>query len=141
MPIARSRLVFSIIAMLVLAAGLLSRSRWQSDLPPFVAAYAGDTLWSLLLYLVLCIVLTRLQAWKVALATLLFTFGVEFSQLYQADWINAVRQHKLGALALGKSFVWADLPCYAAGVVLGVGVDVVWIVTQRRSKPVAESNE
>ena len=34
-------------------------------------------------------------------AALLFSYAIEFSQLYQAEWINALRHTALGGLVLG----------------------------------------
>ena len=50
-------------------------------------------------------------------------FVIEFSQLYQADWINAVRATTIGALVLGSGFLWTDLVCYTIGVGLGFAID------------------
>lgn len=126
MSISRSRVVYSLAAMTVLLAGLGSRSGWRDDLPSFVGAYAGDTLWSLLLYLVMGVLLPKIKIWKLAAGMLVFTFAVEFSQRYQEPWINHLRQDWLVALALGKSFVWSDLPCYVAGILLGIATDLTW---------------
>ena len=52
----------------------------------------------------------------------------EFSQLYRAPWIDAVRATRLGALVLGQGFLWSDLWCYAAGVTLAAGID--WILAR-----------
>lgn len=126
MSISRSRVVYSLAATIVLLAGLGSRSGWRDDLPSYIGAYAGDTLWSLLLYLLMGTLLPKINIWKLATGILAFTFAVEFSQLYQEPWITHLRENPLGALALGKSFVWSDLPCYTAGVVLGVAIDLSW---------------
>lgn len=83
-------------------------------------------MWSLLLYLLMGTLLPKINIWKLATGILVFTFAVEFSQLYQEPWITHLRENPLGALALGKSFVWSDLPCYTAGVVLGVAIDLSW---------------
>lgn len=44
---------------------------------------------------------------------------VEFSQLWHTPWLEALRHTTLGALAIGGSFSWGDLGCYAAGIALG----------------------
>ncbi|WP_395144192.1 DUF2809 domain-containing protein [Armatimonas sp.] len=48
---------------------------------------------------------------------------VEFSQLWHTPWLEALRQTKLGALAVGGSFSWGDLGCYGAGIALGALLD------------------
>ncbi len=59
----------------------------------------------------------------VAGAALLFSFGIEFSQLYHAPWIDAVRHTRLGGLVLGFGFLWSDLLCYSVGIAVGVAVE------------------
>lgn len=57
---------------------------------------------------------------RIALIALTTCYVVEFSQLYQASWINAVRSTPLGHLVLGSAFYWFDLIAYAIGVMVGV---------------------
>jgi hypothetical protein len=110
------------LAVLVLLLGLASRSR-SVPWPPFFAAYAGDTLWALLVFLLLRFVAPTRPALHVAGAALAFSFAVEVSQLYQAPWLNAVRGTLPGRLVLGAGFLWSDLVCYTAGVLAGLGLD------------------
>ena len=46
--------------------------------------------------------------------------GVELSQIYQAEWINAIRDTRIGGLILGFGFKGSDLLCYTLGCGLGV---------------------
>ncbi len=66
----------------------------------------------------------------------MFCFAVEFSQLYQAEWIIMIRQTKIGGLILGYGFLWSDLLCYAAGVSAGIIIEIlfpnIYIKTSRR---------
>ena len=45
---------------------------------------------------------------------------MEFSQLYQAEWIDQIRATRVGGLVLGRGWVATDLICYAVGVGIGV---------------------
>ena len=65
-----------------------------------------------------------MSAAKVMLAALAFSFAIEFSQLYQADWINALRRTTLGGLILGYGFLWSDLVCYTVGILIGAGIEL-----------------
>ena len=56
--------------------------------------------------------------WRVVIS-LAIAFAVEASQLYQAAWLNEVRRTTLGALLLGRGFLWSDLVCYAVGIFAG----------------------
>ena len=116
----RSRPTYAVVILLVIAAGLASRCSLAGHLPAFLATYAGDTLWALAVFLVLGFMFPRLRPGAVALLALALSFGVELSQLYQAEWINAIRHTRIGALTLGFGFRWSDLLCYTAGCALGL---------------------
>jgi hypothetical protein len=57
--------------------------------------------------------------------SLLFSFGIEFSQLYQDNWINQIRHTLLGSLILGQGFLMVDLVRYAAGIMIAFLMDKV----------------
>jgi len=40
----------------------------------------------------------------------------EFSQIYQAPWINGIRATTVGHLILGSTFSWWDMLSYTVGV-------------------------
>jgi len=119
----RSRLKLLVLLLLVVAAGLLSRSEYASGLPGFIQDYAGDTLWALALYLVLAFISPGTAAKELLFVSMIISFAIEFSQLYQADWINSVRNTKPGGLILGSGFKWSDLLCYSAGIFTGFVID------------------
>jgi len=116
------RLLYLLCAVVVVALGLASR-RYGESLPPFVARYAGDTLWALMVFLGLGIVIPAWPLLQRAGIALAFAFTIEVSQLYHGPWLDALRETTLGALVLGFDFVWSDLVCYAAGVSIGVIVE------------------
>ncbi|MCD4706668.1 MAG: DUF2809 domain-containing protein [Candidatus Sabulitectum sp.] len=119
----RSRLKLFALILLVVAAGLFSRSAYASVLPQFVQDYAGDILWALALYLCLAFVSPEAGAKELLQISLLISFAIEFSQLYQAEWINSVRNTRAGGLVLGFGFKWSDLLCYSAGILIGFVID------------------
>ncbi len=59
------------------------------------------------------------------IAALLFSFAIEFSQLYKALWINNLRHTLFGRLVLGEGFLWSDLVCYTVGIAIGVLIDIL----------------
>ncbi len=122
----RNRGVVALLVVLSVGLGLASR-RYPGNLPPFVADYAGDTLWAATVFWCIALVRRRLGTGVVALSTLMFAFLVEFSQLYRAPWIDAVRGTPAGALALGSGFLWSDLVCHVAGVAVAAAVDVLLV--------------
>ena len=103
--------------------GLASRRYWGAV--PFVRAYVGDALWALMVFFGIALLRPQWPTKRIALATLLFSFGIEFSQLYHAPWIDSVRATRLGGLVLGFSFVRSDLLCYGVGILIG------WLVDRR----------
>jgi hypothetical protein len=120
----RTPTVQIVLIVLVAILGIGSR-RFSHVLPAFVAAYAGDTLWALAAFLAAGLILPRASTVVVALLAMAFSVAVELSQLYHAPWIDSIRQTTVGGLILGFGFVWSDLPCYAAGVVIGAGSEVL----------------
>ena len=113
------------LILLVVTAGLASRSSPASHLPSFFAEYAGDTLWALTVFLVLGLIFPGVRTDLAAVLTIALSFGVELSQLYQAEWITAIRSTRIGALTLGAGFVWSDLVCYTAGCILGLAGEIL----------------
>ena len=106
----------------VLILGLVWRSSWLS-LPASVAKYGADALWSLFVFLGFGLLLPGSSTRAIALLTLVFSFVVEASQLWHTPWLDAVRQTRLGALALGSVFNWPDLVAYAIGIGIGAGAE------------------
>lgn len=119
----RSRLVTAALLLLTIALGLASR-RFAPALPHFIAAYAGDALWAAMVFWIAAFVRPRANTRTLAAVALGVSFAVELSQLYQARWVNEIRDTRLGALALGHGFLWSDLVCYAAGVLAAALVDI-----------------
>lgn len=100
-PVTRQRLVFAAALAVTIPLGLASR-RFAASLPPFVAEYAGDTLWALAMYLAVSIAAPRLGIRARAVIALATSCLVELSQLYHAPWIDDIRATTLGALLLER---------------------------------------
>ena len=135
-----ARGAYFLIAVVVLVTGLASR-RFRSHLPHFLAEYAGDTLWALMVYLVVSLLLAGRPIVVRAIIALVLAFLVEISQLYHAPWIDAIRQTTLGGLVLGFGFLWTDLICYSVGIALGAlfewGIGRARALVERRNLPQA----
>lgn len=126
----RNRLLYLILILVTLLIGLASR-KYPEYFTDFLAEYLGDTLWALLVFWGFGFVFQKKSIAFIAISTLTFSFSIELSQLYQALWIENIRNTTLGALVLGHGFLWSDLICYIAGVGLGVGIEVFIINNQR----------
>lgn len=117
-----------VVLCVVVAAGLASR-RWPHAQPAVVAAYAGDVLWSVMVYVLLALAWPRAAPRTLAGVALAVAWSVELSQLVHTSWLDAMRSTRAGALALGQGFLWSDLACYALGIALA------WLVDRRVSGP------
>jgi hypothetical protein len=116
--IERNRILYSFLTLVVVLLGLASRHYFSEF--PFVRAYVGDGLWALMVFFGFALIFNRWSVRSVALAALLFSLGIELSQLYHAPLIDSIRSTRLGGLVLGFSFVWSDLICYSMGIAVGV---------------------
>ena len=57
------------------------------------------------------------------LIAIVIAVAVEVSQLFHPAWLDEIRATRIGGWILGFGFLWSDLACYAAGVVLALAVD------------------
>ena len=132
----RSLLIYGLLLLATLIVGYTSR--WPiSWYPNFYTEYAGDTLWAMLVYWLLSLLWRSALPHKIAIGALAFAFVIEFGQLYQADWIVALRNTFLGSLVLGHGFLWSDLVCYSVGIGIGWLLDQ-WLImklSKVRSSP------
>lgn len=117
--------VVLISLLVVIALGLGSRY-YQQSLPGFIGTYAGDTLWGWMAFLLFALVFRKVGPWLPALCALVFSWGIEFSQMYHAEWIDSIRATTLGGLVLGYDFLVSDLICYAVGILIGVLIDLIY---------------
>jgi len=127
----RSRLSYALLMIVVMGLGLASRSR-QIPWPHFITAYAGDTLWALLVFLGFAVLFPRSAPYRLALSAAVFSLLIELSQLYHAPWLDALRHQRLAALVLGQGFLWSDLICYALGIAIGTTLDQVCVLLRNK---------
>jgi len=123
-----------LLLLIVIGLGLGSR-RYPDRLPWLVREFAGDTLWALAAFLGVLVIWPTLSRWKAAGLALSISWLVEFSQLYHAPWLDAIRSTRLGGLVLGFGFLGSDLLCYTVGVALGVLTDIALSRFARSSVP------
>lgn len=129
----RARFTWLAVAIVTIALGIGSR-KYGGALPAFLATYAGDTLWAVLAFSLAGAIAPKARLGTRALCALTFAFAIEFSQLVKVEWLDAVRQTRLGALVLGQGFLWSDLVCYTAGVALGALGELLVTASQPRHR-------
>ena len=103
------------IAVLI-ALGLLSRR------VKFVPAACGDALWAMMVYCCFRIVLISKPMIISAVAALITSFAIEFSQMLTPDWLVKIRSTFLGHMLLGQGFLWSDLLAYTIGIAVVYGL-------------------
>jgi hypothetical protein len=118
----RNRILNFVLIISTIIVGLAAR-RFSDYLPDLINLGLGDALWALMIYWIMGFLFPTFSIQKLALISLILCFLVEFSQLYQADWINAIRNNRFGHLVLGKGFLWTDFIAYTIGVGCGVGLE------------------
>jgi hypothetical protein len=118
----RDRLRYALLGLVVIALGLGVRAPGV-PVSSFVAKYAGDALWALLVFLGFGWLCPARSTRQVALFAAAFSCAVEFSQLHRAPWIDALRHTWFGHLVLGDTFAWADIAAYLVGIVCGAGAE------------------
>ena len=123
---ARNRIVYLISVAIVMGLGLSSR-KYAGYLPEWINTYLGDALWAVMIYLFTAVLLHDRKLLQIALASLLFCYLIEISQLYHAPWIDAIRNTRLGGLVLGFGFLWTDIIAYTMGIGVMLAIESIYI--------------
>lgn len=118
----RNRWLCLVLLALTVLCGLASRE-FAARLPAFVAAHAGDCLWTVAVYLVVSILFPSWPPFHVFALAVAASFLVEFSQLLDTPFLDAIRQTRLGRLLLGSGFLWVDLLRYLVGAACAFTID------------------
>ena len=121
----RTRTWLSLLIVLIIAIGLASR-RGYMPFPAALQNYPGDALWAWVVLLCVAWVRPAITRTKLVVWSLVIAFAIEFLQLYQAPWIQALRANKLAYLMLGNGFDPLDLLAYVVGISIGAAVDWYW---------------
>ena len=116
----RLRVKYFIGICAIVVLGLLSRHF------SFIPLWVGDVLWATMIYFILRFFMLKASILKITLISIAISYTIEFSQLYQAEWINDLRHTFLGRMILGETFFWGDLVSYTAGILIGVCIEV-WV--------------
>lgn len=114
---------FFLIVFTVLL-GLSSR-KFSILFPEIINQYLGDALWALMVYWLFRFIKPSLTFLNTSLFALLFSYSIEISQLYHANWIDSIRKTTLGGLILGFGFLWSDILAYSIGVFIGFLLDTI----------------
>ena len=116
--IIKYRMIYLVLAIITMLLGLVARSS-LIVLPEFLIAYAGDTLWALMVFWLFRTLYPSAPVLHSFALAICFSFSIEFSQFYHAPWIDNIRSTQLGGLVLGFEFKFSDLLCYSIGIGIG----------------------
>ena len=90
----------------------------------FVRPYVGDMLVTLLLCC-MCRVVFPDKARLLPVFVFLFAAFVEIGQYFDVVALLGLADNRLMSIALGRTFSWLDLICYAAGCMAAFGLDEI----------------
>ena len=106
------RVRYFLLVCLIIILGLGSRGI------PFVPLFVGDTLYSIMIFFIIQFIFIDIDIKKLFVLSLMICYVVEFSQLFQAEWLNSIRTTTLGKLVLGQGFLWSDIVAYTVGITI-----------------------
>ena len=111
---------FLVIAVMILG---LSTRRFSIYFPNWINLYLGDALWALMIFFLFGLLFRARGTRWVTVGALLFSFSIELSQLYHSQWIDSLRETRIGGLVLGYGFLWSDLVSYTFGIGIGILIE------------------
>lgn len=115
----KSRIYYFIIFLSIIFLGILSRKI------SFIPLWVGDFLYAVMIYFLVRIFLPFKKAFLIALISLLICYGIEFLQLYQAEWIIELRKTLFGRYVLGQGFLWSDILAYTFGITVSLAAEKI----------------
>ncbi len=122
----RRALAYGGLMAMTLAAGLSMRFA-PLGLPDFVVKFGGSTMWALMIYWVLAMMLRAWQPVGLMLLAGVIASAVEFLKLYRTLWLDAFRLTLPGILLLGRYFSGWDILAYWMALGVGAVVDGIWV--------------
>lgn len=108
----QNRFSHLIIVFIVIALGLFSR---KINAIPF---FIGDLLYAVMIYFGIRFLFISLHKTKSAFIALIICYVIELLQLYDANWMIALRNTLFGRYVLGQGFLWSDILAYSFGIIL-----------------------
>ena len=110
---------YFVLTAVSLIIGWSVRHLLWAYLPDCINFWIGDFIWAMMLYFACCTIFSPKGAKFCVISTLIFCYAIEVSQLYKAEWIDAIRNTTIGGLILGHGFLWSDIAAYTGGILTG----------------------
>jgi hypothetical protein len=128
----RNAFTYFFLVITVMILGLSTR-RFPIYFPNWINLYLGDALWALMIFFLFGLLFRTRETRWVTVGALLFAFFIEISQLYHSQWIDSLRNTRIGGLVLGYGFLWSDLLSYTVGIGVGVLIErLMFLYIKRR---------
>ncbi|MDR3374523.1 MAG: DUF2809 domain-containing protein [Ancalomicrobiaceae bacterium] len=118
---------YALICLALFTLGLASR-HYANPISDLFGKYPGDTLWAMLAFFGLGLLLSRYSTLTIAGIALAVSLSVELLKFYHAPWMIALRASTFGYLVLGHIFSVENLIAYSIGVVLAVTAE--WLLSK-----------
>ena len=119
----RKSIPYLLLIIFTILLGLGSRT---SVIPNIIYPYLGDAIYAVMWFLIIGLLLPKSKTVTITVVSLLVCYSIELLQLYNADWINTIRNYKLGGLLLGFGFLWSDMVSYTLGGITAAILEVVY---------------
>lgn len=109
----------SLLLSLIVVAPLGYVIRFAGAMPEWLNDALGSVFYEIFWILLIVWVYPQVLPLKAAIGVCLATCGLEFLQLWQPQWLQALRATVPGRLVLGNTFTWSDFPAYFVGSFAG----------------------
>lgn len=106
----RPSYLLTIFAVIII--GIVSRQ------VTFIPFFIGDLLYAVMVYFGIRFLFIPLKKLKCAIIALSVCYCIELLQLYNAQWINDLRNTLFGRYVLGQGFLWTDILSYTLGILV-----------------------
>jgi Protein of unknown function (DUF2809) len=120
----------SIVLVITVLAGLGSR-RFSHYLPAILSKNAGDILWAVMVFELVCWAAYKRQGRWHAAISLGIAFAVEMFKWVHFPALDQFRLTLSGKLLLGTAFSISNLICYSLGIGIAYAVHQ-WVVPSRQ---------
>lgn len=117
-----SRFSYLIIVLTVIILGIFSRKI------AYIPLFIGDFLYAVMIYFGIRFLFINLNKIKAAILSLTICYCIELLQLYDAEWIIALRTTLAGRYILGQGFLWSDMLAYSFGVLIAYYMEKIIVI-------------
>ena len=117
-PFFKYRIILLILIIPIFIAGLTG-DFYTGPGHEWFNGVLGDFLLPVFMILVISFIFPRISPFHTALWVFVYNTAIEFTQLSEHPFLEAVRPTLFGRLVIGEYFSWDDIICYLAGCFTG----------------------